>query len=377
MSLRLEFVTLALQKHIPFRALAKRFKISPKTGYKWLTRFREYGASGLDDRSRKPQTSPRRTTPEVEQAVVALRQSRGWGGRHLSRALKWAGHTDVPSASTCTDILRRHGLIDPAESAKREPYVRFERAAPNQLWQMDFKGHVPMLRGGRCHPLTVIDDHSRYCVGLEACGDEQGITVQARLTEIFRRHGLPEKILADNGAPWGRFEDSLTTLGVWLMRIGVGLCHGRPWHPQTQGKDERFNRTLKAEVLDRYDLLHLQDFQQRFDWWRRIYNHERPHDALAGHPPSTRYLPSPRTFPTHLPAIQYCPGDIIKTVKQKGEITFRNRTYYIGQALRNQPIALRPSLTDGIYDVFYCWHRLGLIDSTQPPSPKSKYQPLT
>ncbi len=125
-----------------------------------------------------------------------------------------------------------------------------DRSNPNALWQMDFKGHFAMLKG-RCHPLTILDDHSRFCLGLQACANETIETTQIHLTHIFRRYGLPLALLCDNGGPWGSGYPhiELTKLTVWLIRLGIQVLHGRPAHPQTQGKDERFHRTLKAEVL--------------------------------------------------------------------------------------------------------------------------------
>ena len=198
---------------------------------------------------------------------------------------------------------RRHDHRDPASpwphrgvsaSAGHKAFERFERAAPNELWQMDYKGHFA-TRAGRCHPLTVVDDHSRYAVGLRACGDERGDTVQAELTAIFRRYGLPERMLMDNGAPWG--SDALhrhTWLTVWLLELGVAVSHGRPYHPQTQGKDERFHRTLTAEVIGRRAFADLAECQGRFDAWRVVYNTQRPHEALALATPAARYRPSKR-----------------------------------------------------------------------------------
>ena len=232
------------------RELCRRFGISPTTGYKWLERFRVGGEAGLSDRPRRPQHSPGRTGSEIEEMVLKVRDTHpAWGGRKLRAWLSARGHELLPSPSTITAILRRHGRIDPSEGAKHRAWQRFEHLEPNQLWQMDFKGHFAMLEG-RCHPLTVLDDHSRFSLGLEACGDERTQTVQQRLTRIFRRYGLPERMVMDNGAPWGHDADHHhTPLTVWLLRLGISVSHGRPYHPQTQGKDERFHRTLKAEVF--------------------------------------------------------------------------------------------------------------------------------
>jgi transposase InsO family protein len=239
-SLRAEFVALANQDRANVRALCRQFQISPPTAYKWLARFARDGPAGLVDRSRRPHHSPTRTSAEVEANVIALRDAHPtWGGRKVSARLKHRGQV-APQPSTVTEILRRHGRL---ESAERVPHAwrRFERAGPNQLWQMDFKGHVALAQGhGRVHPLTVLDDHSRYAIGLEACADERGATIQARLRGLFRRYGLPDQMLMDNGGAWGRPDarQAYTPFTVWLLRLGIRVSHGRPYHPQTQGKDE-------------------------------------------------------------------------------------------------------------------------------------------
>jgi transposase InsO family protein len=362
MTLRRDFVILAAQDSLPFIQLCARFKISAKTGYKWLKRYRADGADGLVDQSRRPKGHPRRTAAAVEAKIVALRQERGWGCRKLVERLEALGHANVPARSTVTAVLHRHELISAAESAKRKPLIRFERALPNQLWQMDFKGHFATRRGARCHPLTILDDHSRYSLGIEACSDERAETVQARLTLVFARYGLPEEMLTDNGTPWGNPQDPFTAFEVWLLRLGVRLIHGRPYHPQTQGKEERFHRTLKAEVLSRFDLLDLPDCQHRFDQWREVYNHERPHEALAGKTPGSRYAASRVALPKALPPIEYDPTDDVRTVRPSGIICLRGRTFLIGRAFASQPVALRATGTEDLYDAYFCHQKLGRID---------------
>jgi transposase InsO family protein len=203
MSQRCEFVMLFDQNGVNRRELCRRFGISPTIGYRLLARYRAEGKTGLADRSRRPQRSPARTAAEMEASVLAVRDEHpAWGGRKIRRRLQDLGRQTVPSASTITAVLHRNGRIDAAVSAQHRPFERFERAAPNELWQMDYKGHFATA-AGRCHPLTVVDDHSRYAVALRACGDEREGTVQAELTAMFRRYGLPERMLMDNGSPWG------------------------------------------------------------------------------------------------------------------------------------------------------------------------------
>lgn len=281
MSLRKEFIMLASVSGANIRQLCRQYKISPKTGYKWLKRYSEDGDEGLKDRSRKPLASPRQTPAGHEAVVVTMRDERRvWGGRKIRARMIAQGYQDVPAASTITDILRRHGRLSEDEASKHKAWTRFEHEAPNQLWQMDFKGHFPMGQG-RCHPLTVLDDHSRFSLGLIACSNERTETVQRGLTSLFRRYGLPDRILADNGSPWGsNGEHRYTQLNVWLLRLGIITSHGRPYHPQTQGKEERFHRTLKAELLRWEDFRNLTHCQRLFDAWRNKYNMERPHEAL-------------------------------------------------------------------------------------------------
>ena len=360
---REEFVNLVALESSNVSVLCGRFGISRKTGYKWLERYESAGRAALFDRSRRPHRSPEKTCEAMETAVLSVRtQHPAWGGRKIRRVLLNAGHQEVPSASTITAILHRHGLIAETESGKRHAWIRFEHAHPNDLWQMDFKGHFAMDHD-RCHPLTVLDDHSRYCVGLEACDNERTGTVRERLTAVFRRYGLPHRMLMDNGSPWGNDRDHpWTPLTAWLLRLGVGVSHGRPYHPQTQGKDERFHRTLKAEVLSGRTFENLPACQNAFNDWRETYNVRRPHEALNLDTPITRYAVSPRSFPEALPPIEYGPGDTVRRVQDGGQITLKNREYRVGNAFRGYPVALRPTLCNGVLDVYFCTERVGWID---------------
>ncbi len=194
------------------------------------------------DRSRRPHHTPQRTPGVMEAAILGVREAHPtWSGYKIKANLKRKGWEGLPAHSTITEILRRYGKIDPEESLKHRPQQRFEMEQPNQLWQMDFKGHFA-INAGRCHPLTVLDDHSRFLLGLRACPDETHQTVTEQLSAIFRQYGLPERMLMDNGSPWsdGRSHPH-TAFGAWLMRLGVEVSHGRPFHPQTQGKDERLH----------------------------------------------------------------------------------------------------------------------------------------
>lgn len=366
MSLRSEFVMLASAREANIAELCRRFGVSRKSGYKWLRRYAKAGAAGLADHSRRPRHSPTRTAAQIEAAAIDLRVRRHWGARKIRRRLLDLGHAGVPAASTISTILKRHGLIDAEEAHKHRAFQRFEQPASNALWQMDFKGHFALAES-RCHPLTVLDDHSRFAVALRACANERGSTVQQELTQSFRRYGLPAAMLMDNGPPWGDdAEHVLTPLTVWMIRLGIRVSHCRPYHPQTQGKDERFHRTLQTELLKYHQFSDLHDCQRHFDRWRDIYNLERPHEALGLQVPAQRYRPSTRCFPEALSAIEYGAGDLRRKVQAKGELFLHGRVFRISQALRGYPVALRPSSTDGQLDVYFCQQRVAQIDLRHP-----------
>ncbi len=373
MSLRREFVELAQQEGANRRALCRRFGISPTTGYRWLHRYQAAGAAGLQDRSRRPHHSPHRTPVAMEQAVLQIHDAHpAWGGRKIRATLAaqpaQRHRSPLPSASTITAILRRHDRLAPPEPAPPASWHRFERPVPNELWQMDFKGHFPLLRGGRGHPLTLLDDHSRFCLGLVACANERQQTVQGQLTQVFTRYGLPHTILTDNGPPWGAATTPPvhTALTVWLLRLGVRVSHGRPYHPQMQGKAARFHRTLQAEVLRERPLLDLATCQRHFTAWRTVYNCERPHEALGDRPPVSRYQPSPRSFPAALPPIEYAPGAVVRRVQGKGEIALHGRTYQVGRAFHGYPVAVQPTLDPHQVTVQFCAETIAKLDLRQP-----------
>jgi transposase InsO family protein len=363
MEQRREFVQFAMQEGANRRELCRRFGVHPDTGYKWLGRWAS--DEELADRSRRPHSSPTRTDRAIEDRILAVRDAHpAWGARKIARCLEWEG-IRPPALSTVHEILRRHGrIVDPLGGPKA--CQRFEMAAPNLLWQMDFKGHMPLANGARCHPLTMVDDHSRYALCLQACANEQSCTVQSRLETTFRRYGLPEAIFVDNGSPWGDASGQRwTRLGVWLLKLGVGILHSRPYHPQSRGKNERFHRTLKAEVFALKRFRDLADVQRAFDAWRTVYNLERPHQALDQEVPASRYRASARAMPDRLPVLQYDEHEIVRIVPAtKDYISFKGRPWIVPRAFRGEHVAIRPLTTDGQYGVFFGAYQIADIDLT-------------
>lgn len=369
MSLREEFVKKALKEGANMSTLCREYQISRPTGYKWRARYLAEGPDGLRDRSRRPQTSPEKTPPEVEQLVLAAREQHpAWGGRKLKRYLENQGQSGIPSPSTITEILRRHHQLDPAESVKRQAYRRFEKAEPNDMWQMDFKGHFALKTGRRCYPLTVLDDHARYLVGLRACKDEGHQTVKDCLTDIFKTYGLPKRMLVDNGPPWsdGAQQRPWTKLSVWLLRLGVAVSRSRIRHPQTLGKDERFHRTLDVELLNTHPLADFPTCQQAFDRFRHLYNTERPHEAHDLDTPTQHYRPSSRPFPDLLPPLVFPTGSAVRKVDSNGYCSYHGHRCHVGKAFVGLPIGVLPDgQQDGVIHFFFNDMLVKTLDSNK------------
>jgi transposase InsO family protein len=352
MSLKIEFLECFFNKSASVSSLCTKFGISRKTAYKWIKRYEEEGLEGLRNLSRRPLTSPFKIGEEWISLILQHRDDHHWGGRKLRQRMENEGFKNLPSETTFNRILLQHGKIEESESEKRKHCIRFEREEPNELWQMDFKGHFRLCEEGRCHPLTILDDHSRFSICIKACKQEDGKSVKEGLEEAFRQYGLPKEMTMDNGAPWRGSQRHLSQITVWLMRLGIKVSHSTPYHPQTQGKLERFHRSLKEELLKYHQFRDLKNAQVGFDEWRESYNNERPHDALGLLCPKDRYEVSCRVFPEKLPEIVYSGYDDIKQVTITGSICFKGKHFYIGEHLTKECVALR-EIKEDVYDVYF------------------------
>ncbi len=358
-----DFVALALQGEIAFKELCRRFGISRPTGYKWMARYRAQGEDGLHERSRRPKNSPNKIDARVENWIVSKRKEEPeWGAKKLHALLKRAAGKGewkhpIPSRSTIHQVLDRNGLILP-QNRQVHQWERFEYALPNQLWQMDFKGWFRLDDNQRCHTLTMLDDHSRYNLMLHACNNQRIETVQEHLIKAFRHYGLPHAILTDNGSPWGATGQllqggvrSLTKFEKWLIQLGVHPIHGRPYHPQTQGKEERFHKTLQIELLNHHHFRSASHYQENLEHFRYKYNHKRPHESLEFAVPAERYAPSERAYPEQIPRVEYPFNCQTRKVQDGGYITFKGQSYRVGKGLIGDYVAITQTENDGIYEV--------------------------
>ena len=269
----------------------------------------------------------------------------------------------MPAASTVHAILQRHGLHCTRQQMDAS-VGRFEHEAPNQLWQMDFKGHFA-VGNGRSHPLTILDDHSRFALCLQHCADEQRQTVQGQLIRVFRRYGLPERMTMDNGSPWGDTSGSWTAMELWLMRQGIKVGHSRPYHPQTQGKLERFHRSLKAELLQARHFSSAEQLQQAFERWREQYNLQRPHEALGMNVPASRYQPSVRQYQVTPATPRYDDQMLVRKVDSSAALYVKGVKLRAGKAFIGEYVGLKQTAQDGCYEVWWYSTQVGLIDLQQ------------
>ncbi len=339
MEQRIELVIRAVQGEEPLSGLCREYGISRPTGYLWMRRYQEAGSvQGLGERSRRPQHSPRRTPPEREERVVALRRRYGWGARKLVVLLAREG---IPlRVVTVNRILKRRGLLV-AEECHLPATQRFEREAPNQLWQMDFKGPWAVAEGS-CYPLSILDDHSRYLLGLHALRGTEAAGVARGLVETFQTYGVPEAMLLDHGTPWWNTANGhgLTWLSVELIRQGIRLYYSGIRHPQTQGKVERLHRSLKHAIDRRGRPQTLAGSAQALTEFREEYNQVRPHEALGMDVPAQHYQPSQRAYDPQPQEWEYEEGKVVKRLNTQGCLAYEQRRYFVCEALAEERVCV-------------------------------------
>lgn len=333
---RIRFVVAASRREQSIKSLCEEFGISRQTGYHWLRRYREVGnVKQMGERSRRPLHSPNRISEDLINRIVSFRLAHGWGGRKLQRLLAEDG-IEV-SESTVNRTLHRCGLTGYKQVAGTAPR-RFEREHPNDLWQMDFKGDYPLGRG-RCYPLSVIDDHSRFALGVFALDNQRGDSVHDCLVSIFERCGVPDAMLIDHGIPWYSANgNGLTWLAVALIKQGIKLCFSGLRHPQTQGKVERFHRTLSDSIRHRGRPATLAEWQYALHDFVSEYNHLRPHEALQMQPPASRYQPSCRPYLTQPPEWEYIGGAPVLRLNTQGVLTWKGQRHFVSEALAKERV---------------------------------------
>lgn len=363
MNQRTEFVLRAIETG-NFRELCREYGISAKTGYKWRERFLQEGLKGMAELSRRPKSSPQGLAEAVVCEIVRLKQQhRHWGPRKLRKVYERV-HLEVPSESSFKRVLERAGLVQERRLRARQKSGRLHSGrkaqSPNQVWTVDFKGWWQAGGSGRIEPLTVRDEYSRYVLELRALANARTQTVRACFERLFEAHGLPEAIRSDNGAPFASDKGvlGLSKLSAWWVALGIDLERGRPGCPQDNGAHERLHLDVEQELRGRDQV----EQQAGFDEWRRIFNQERPHEALGMKCPAELYRKSERKYGGTPEDLEY-KGMDSRRVAKWGSISLEDQRVFISGALAGWSVGLE-RCDDGCNGVWFGRLLLGHLDPT-------------
>jgi len=348
MSLKMEFVEKVSRPGASMAELCREYGISRETGYKWLKRFKTEGYTGLEERSRAPQSSPLAKAEAMISAILDARETNPrWGAKKLADVLRRKHGQETPSVSTIARVLKRFGQVRqrrksrPLSAVERAPQV--EAKAPNDVWTVDFKGWWRSLDGNRCEPLTVRDACSRYVLSVQVMEGTSTAPVREVFEALFRKHGLPGAIQCDNGSPFisSRARGGLTKLSAWWVSLGIKVVRSRPGCPQDNGGHERMHRDMRAD-LQAFPEATRQEQQRACAKWQQEFNHVRPHEALGGQVPADLYKPSVRRSLTP-PRHPYPSHWLVRRVNSSsGGVVVEVQSYSIGHALGGHFIALEP-----------------------------------
>ena len=345
MDQRMSFVVACLESDESISELCRHYGISRKSGHKWLNRYRSFGAAGLEDRSRAPLSHGRALDAVTASAVLSVRHCHpSWGPRKVKAWLEdHDGSRCWPAASTIGALFDRSGLTGKRKRRQRAPVQTRPFAAcrgPNDVWCTDFKGWFLTGDGIRVDPLTISDGHSRYLLCCEAVGRPDEEHVWPQFEAAFYAYGLPGSVRSDNGPPFaGRGAAGLSRLAVKLIKAGVTVDRIEPGKPQQNGRHERLHLTMKQETASPPAETLARQIE-RFDDFRRIYNNERPHEALGQKPPAHVYRPSPRRYDGILRSPDYDEGIAVRRVRHCGVIKWRGQEIFVSSALKGEPVGL-------------------------------------
>ncbi len=319
----------------------------------------------MSDKSRRPFHTANKISLDAEKKIIEARQKEPAIGAVKTRKMLITQEWDsAPSVSTFNAVFKRNGLITKQASEKAQHIIRFQKEQPNEMWQMDYKGNFGLCNGSRCFPLTILDDCSRFSICIEAKDNERWLPAKDCLQRVFKEYGLPKSILCDNGNPWGSCGVGYTLFDVWMMQMNILPIHGRILHPQTQGKDERFHRTMKEDVLKRTLLRNLEHAQNEFDKFRYCYNYERPHESLGLDVPAKHYKKSKRRYMETPKEPEYDTGKQLRKVNFKGYISVDQHRYYLSESLIDKYIEIIP-IDEQTLNLCYGQFSIARIDTAE------------
>lgn len=363
---RIKFIMAYESNILPFSDLCKDFQISRKTGYKWIKRYIAEGFMGLENQSRAPLSHPNQLSEEVESLILQAKKARShWGPKKI---IDWLtqehSHIEWPARSTASDLLKRHGLVQPRKKRIRTPaYTQpFELCtAPNDVWSIDYKGNFILGDGQSCYPLTLTDNYSRFLLACDAFPSISGQDVRKTLIRLFREYGLPKAIKSDNGSPFAtRSLAGLSRLSVWWIKLGIIPERIKPGAPQENGRHERMHLTMKQEVaMPPKETMVLQ--QRALDAFQNEFNHDRPHEGIESQRPAWIYAQSPRVYPEKLKQIEYDSNITTRKIRTNGTMKWDGKEIFISETLIGERIGLTP-ITDEDWKIQFSHITIGLFN---------------
>lgn len=364
---RKDFVELYLKQRYEMTRLCELFGVSRKTGYKTIARFREGGWEALEERSHAAKSHPNATDEEVVKRLLEAKQQwPRWGPEKLIDKLRtMEPEVNWPAVSTAGGILKRAGMV--VSKRRRRQILHPGRprigpiTRPNQLLNIDFKGNFRTGDGKWCYPLTVTDTFSRSLLLCRGMLHPKYLDTRSALERCFREYGLPDAMRSDNGEPFVSMQSlaGLSRLGVWLMKLEVEQIRTRPGSPQDNAIHERMHRTLKEETAIP-PAKNLPAQQRRFNAFFHEYNEERPHRALEGATPASKYSVSTRQMPNRLPAVEY-EGHLEVRRVRKGYILWKGKELFLSEVLHQERVGLEET-EHGVWSIYFGTTLLGLLD---------------
>jgi len=367
-NLRYEFVLRSLHEGMSFRGLCREYGIEPKTGYKWQRRFLEEGAAGLADRCRRPRSHPATLGEDVICEMVRLKQAhRDWGPRKLREVYgRQHGDRELPSESSFKRVMEKAGLVQKRRRRPSGDSGRLQNRAcgesPNDVWTVDFKGWWYTTTGERCEPLTVRDDFSCYLLCTSVPENARTETVQKEFERLFDKHGLPQTIRSDNGSPFATTKAplGLSRLSAWWLALGIDLDRIDPGRPFQNGAHERMHRDIACELEGRIQG-NLRQQAAALETWRRVFNEERPHEALGMRCPAELYHNSERSYEGTPERLDYPPEYRQRQVHATGTIRIDAVVIRLTRALAGWNVGLKAQ-RPGCYSAHFGRLCLGEIE---------------
>lgn len=352
MSERKAFIRACTDRRRRIADICIEFGISEKTGYKILKRYRDFGETGLEDRSHAALAHRFRISEEIKERIIQLKRSFPHYGPRLihDRLIQHEPLTHWPAASSIGELLKREGLVLARRRKNRDKESRelnshlTKATEPNLVWTADFKGQFRLRAGlgSYCYPLTAMDLHSHFSLGISALGSVSVKGTRREFVGIFREYGIPRVLRTDNGVPFAHPNaiGRLGQLALWWVRLGIKPEHTRPARPSENGAHERFHRTLKAAAT-KPSANTLTAQQQCFNEFREEYNTHRPHSSVKDRtPPSEVYAPSARPYPEKLPPLIYPERAMMRLVSTGGFIKWRNESIFLSENLSGQYVGI-------------------------------------